>query len=600
MLASAARRRGVPVIDIPGYRIDRVLGQGGMAVVYLAEQLSLGRAVALKVLAPALAHDPIASERFLREARYAAKLHHPNVIEVHEVGSHAGTAFMAVAYEPGGSIAGLLPGPIDVRRALRIVRDIADALDYAHKRGVVHRDVKPQNILLRDDGGCVLGDFGIALAMETGVDLTGKGNSVGTPSYMSPEQLRGERVDGRADLYSLGVVLFQILAGDVPYRGSDTWAVGQQHMTAPLPDLPREFAPIQSLVHALMAKTPDGRPQTGADVVRWIDSISGSARSETTKEVTADPMPVKSPDAESKAWLWFSGAAVALMVAIVLWNARLGVGVTDSTAGPERPSIAVLPFADMSQTRDQEYFSDGIAEELIHVLAQIPQLDVAGRTSAFSFKGQPDDIATIGRKLGVAHILEGSLRKSGDQVRITVQLVKVDDGFHLWSQTFDRDIKDLFEVQDEIAAAVATELRVQLIPGRQQAIGSSSAQHADGVFAEYKRAYYEGMLAAKSGRWSDVRRRMNEAIAGAPDPSSRIRLFGARFAAYVPRYFLGMAAYKQGDCAEAASNLGHAATLEVLREAANRAMLEVAQAAIASCGLEEGTIPGTPAVPDRR
>ena len=261
------------MLEIPGYSIDRIIGHGGMATVYLAVQDSLGREVALKVLLPSLASDPVAPERFLREARHAAQLHHPNIVAIHDVGSHDGTPYMAMGYERNGTMAGTPPGGIDARTALRAVRDIALALEYAHREGVVHGDVKPGNILRRNDGSCVLSDFGIAHAVAAQTGLTNEGTSVGTPHYMSPEQLRGEKVDGRADLYSLGVVLFQMLTGSLPYQGTDGRGIGVQHISAPIPRLPANLSHLQPLVDDLLAKAPEERVQSGAALVERVDAL---------------------------------------------------------------------------------------------------------------------------------------------------------------------------------------------------------------------------------------------------------------------------------------------------------------------------------------
>jgi len=415
------------VIEIPGYRILRPLGQGGMATVYLAVQESLGREVALKVLAPTLAQDPVACERFLREARTAAKLHHPHIIAVHDVGVHNGTPFMSISYESGGTVAQTTRAQEDPKFAFRIVRDIAEALDYAHRQGVVHRDVKPENILLRPDGNCVLSDFGIAHAVEAQTGLTREGTSVGTPHYMSPEQLRGEHADGRSDLYSLGVVFYQLLTGDLPYQGTDGWAIGMQHIMAPIPKLPARLAYLQELLDGLLAKEPAARLQSGAEVVRWIDA---RVSLQTPAMTMAMPTPRGITSAEKAAQV----------------------------------SIAVLPFMDLSQGKDQEYFVDGLTDEILNLLARVPRLHVASRTATATFRGRNASLAEMGRELKVASVLEGSVRKAGERVRVSVQLINVADGYNLWSETYNRDLTDVFAVQEEIAQAVIEALREKLLP----------------------------------------------------------------------------------------------------------------------------------------
>ncbi|MCX7043100.1 MAG: protein kinase [Gammaproteobacteria bacterium] len=455
------------MLEIPGYSIQRIIGHGGMATVYLAVQESLGREVALKVLLPSLAKDPVATERFLREARFAAQLHHPNIVAIHDVGVHEGSPYMAMGYEPGGTIANLIEGREDPRFALRVVRDIAGALDYAHGKGVVHRDVKPENILRRLDGSCVLSDFGIAHALATQTGLTTEGSSIGTPHYMSPEQLRGEKVDGRADLYSLGVVFYQLLTGHLPYQGTDGWAIGMQHISAPIPRLPEHLGYLQPLVDALLAKDPAHRVQTGGDLVRRVEAaISGNQ-----PLVSDSQIDLRSQPARRSSWLIALPIGVIVIATMMFMenreNKRVALAAAAVVAadmqGAGKPSIAVLPLADMSEGKDQEYFSDGLSEELINLLAQVPELQVVGRTSAFSFKGKNQDLKDIGRKLGVTNLLEGSVRKTGDKVRITVQLINAQTGFHLWSQTYDRDLTDVYAVQDEIAAAVVSALKLELL-----------------------------------------------------------------------------------------------------------------------------------------
>lgn len=263
------------MVEIPGYKVLRQLGRGGMATVYLAEQAMVEREVALKVMAPQLTVDPSFGERFLREARIAAKLRHPNIVSVIEVGVHGDYHYAAMEYLSGGPIVAR-DDTVGLREALRAVREIATALGYAHSKGVVHRDVKPDNILVRDDGSAVLGDFGIARAVDASGAVTRTGTVVGTPLYMSPEQLRGKHVDGRSDLYSLGVVCFQLLSGRPPYSAEDALALGIMHMTSPIPALPSVFQRAQPLVSKLLAKDPADRYQSGADVVAAVAKLEAA------------------------------------------------------------------------------------------------------------------------------------------------------------------------------------------------------------------------------------------------------------------------------------------------------------------------------------
>ncbi len=269
---------------IPGYQILHPLGRGGMASVYLAMQESVEREVALKIMAPQLTIDPSFGERFLREARIAAKLHHRHVVSIYDVGVHDGIHYCAMEYLCGGPVMRRGAPPLAVKPALRCVREIAQALHYAHSKGYIHRDVKPDNILLREDGSSVLSDFGIARAADSATMMTKTGSVVGTPHYMSPEQLRGRAIDGRADLYSLGVVFFQLLTGRVPYEASDSLAIGIMHMTAPLPVLPGDYQPLQAILEKMMAKEPGDRFQTGMEIDQALEEVEkhlGASGAET-------------------------------------------------------------------------------------------------------------------------------------------------------------------------------------------------------------------------------------------------------------------------------------------------------------------------------
>ena len=456
--------------EIPGYQVLRSIGRGGMAEVFLATQMSLGRDVALKILSPEMAADPTLRERFLQEARLAAQLRHPNIISIHDVGTFDDIAYIAMEYEAGGTIAPRPGTTLDANTALRSVHDIAGALDYAHGRGVVHRDVKPDNILRRANGSCLLSDFGIARVMDSEAALTREGTSIGTPQYMSPEQLRGEKVDGRSDLYSLGVVLYQLLTGELPYKGSDSFAIGMQHISAGIPRLPPALARVQPLLDALMAKDPNARPASGAEVQKRIDALG-------TITAPTEVMPATRATSSSQRWLPRLGAAAVLIALAAFGYTKFGgqgssnvakentpAATSSATATATTPAktIAVMPFLNMSNDAEQEYFSDGMTEELLNALAKVPGLKVTARTSVFSLKGQRHDVRELGKMLGVAYVLEGSVRRAEGQVRITAQLVRADDGFHLWSESYDRKLENVFALQAEIAGAIAQALQLPL------------------------------------------------------------------------------------------------------------------------------------------
>lgn len=264
-------------MELPGYRIIRKIAQGGMSTVYLAIQLSVGREVALKVMSPALNADPVFSERFQREANIVGQLSHPNIVAIYDIGRHLDYNYIAMDYLPSGSINDKLKAGISVQEALRITREVAKALDHAHEKGYIHRDIKPENILFREDQSAVLTDFGVAKTVASASRMTNAGTVVGTPHYMSPEQVRGRPVDGRADIYSLGVVFFEMLTGSVPFDADESVAIAVKHLTAPIPRLPAQYLAYQKIVDSALAKEPDQRYQRGADLVAAIDALEGSA-----------------------------------------------------------------------------------------------------------------------------------------------------------------------------------------------------------------------------------------------------------------------------------------------------------------------------------
>jgi serine/threonine-protein kinase len=405
------------------YRVERELGQGGMAVVYLAEDLKHHRYIALKVLRSALAAS-IEAERFLLEIEIAAALTHPHILPLYDSGEAGGLVYYVMPYVEGPSLRQRLDGErqLPVSEALKIARQVVGALDYAHRRGLVHRDIKPENIMLYE-GEALVSDFGIALAVRSGHSgrLTEDGIVIGTPVYMSPEQAVGDPVDARSDLYSVGCVLYEMLSGAPPYVGDSTLAITAQKLVDPVPPLARRCVEVAPEVETVLAKAlacrADDRFATAAEFAAALERPAGEAPA-------AEPRP---------------------------------------GAGPRGSSIAVLPFVNMSAEPDSEFFSDGIAEELINALSRLEGLHVVARASSFAFKGAQDDVREIGRRLGVTTVLEGSVRRAGNRVRVTAELVSAGDGYRLWSERFDRQLDDVFAIQDEIAAAIADVLQAKLL-----------------------------------------------------------------------------------------------------------------------------------------
>jgi len=414
------------------YRVEREIGRGGMATVFLALDLKHDRLVALKVLHPQIA-SALGPERFLREIKVAARLNHPHIVPLHDSGQAGELLYYVMPYVDGESLRDRLTREkqLAVDDALEIARDVAAALDYAHRQQVVHRDIKPENVMLHE-GEALVTDFGIAKAVSVagGQSLTQTGVAVGTPAYMSPEQAAGEgEPDGRSDVYSLGCMLYEMLAGVAPFTGPTAQAVITKRFTEPVPSVraARPTVPevVEQAVTRALARVPADRYATAAHLAQALVVHTGTTPPGTT--------PV-------------------------------------STAAASAKSIAVLPFADMSPSKDQEYFCEGMAEELINALLKIEELHVASRTSAFGFKGKDQDVQGIGRQLNVSAVLGGSVRKAGNRLRITAQLINVADGYHIWSERYDRDMEDVFAIQDEIAQNIARALRVVMSDKEKRAI----------------------------------------------------------------------------------------------------------------------------------
>jgi serine/threonine-protein kinase len=427
------------------YEVLSLLGAGGMGEVYRARDTKLNRDVALKILPDAFALDANRLERFRREAQVVATLNHPHIVTIFSIEEHDDVPFMTMELIEGCTLdQGLPGGGLPLARFFDIAIALADALSAAHRKHIIHRDLKPANVMVTDDGNVKVLDFGLARAVDggplgaaddvTSLGLTKAGTIVGTMPYMSPEQIEAKPLDHRTDLFSLGVVLYELATGERPFRGDSSPAL----MSSILKDHPRPIG--------------ERRPDVPGDVCRLIARCLEKEprdRIQTATEILA----------ELKAYrrAWETGAG---------WSDR--PAAPDSTPRPaERAaSIAVLAFTDMSAAKDQDWFCDGIAEEVINALTPLTGLRVAARTSAFSFKGKGDDLRTIGEKLNVTTVLEGSVRRAGDRVRITVRLSDVANGFQLWSERYDRELKDIFDVQDEIAKAIAERLRVTLASGK--------------------------------------------------------------------------------------------------------------------------------------
>jgi serine/threonine-protein kinase len=421
-----------------------------MGVVYRARDVQLGRFVAIKVLIPASGESSDRRARFIQEARAASSLNHPNIITIHDIVNTGDRDCMVMEFVRGQTLGDMISaGRIPTVDCLKIAMQIADALAAAHSIGIVHRDLKPANVMITPQGLAKVLDFGLAKlgtdggALEFGQESdddvtksihlnsrpkTAEGAIIGTVAYMSPEQAEGKKIDPRSDIFSFGSVLYEMVTGDRAFHGGS----GLETLAAVLRDTPRDFAKtgvdappeVQDIVMRCLKKDPDQRYQSMSDVKDSLEQI------------------------------YFATRSGIMTGSSGIWKRPAAARAT--------PSIAVLPFLNLSSDKENEYFSDGLAEEIINALTRINNLRVTARTSAFAFRGTQQDVRQIGEALNVSSVLEGSVRKAGHRVRISVQLIGVTDGNNLWSERFDREMTDVFEIQDEISQAIVAKLKVRL------------------------------------------------------------------------------------------------------------------------------------------
>jgi serine/threonine protein kinase/Tfp pilus assembly protein PilF len=450
---------GVKMIGrtISHYKILEKIGEGGMGVVYRALDHRLDRSVALKFLLPKALNERSDHDRFVREAQHAAALDHPNICTIYEIDEQDGETFIAMAYLNGESLAKRIRNrSLSIAEAMEIARQIACGLEAAHRQGIVHRDIKSANIVIMPDGLVKILDFGLSEACNRAAK-TLSGFVTGTPSSMSPEQLRGGTTDRRSDIWSWGVVFYEMLTGQLPFvdreHRSFSDAILQDQPPKPSEICSNVQSCLDDVVMKALSKDVHLRYQNATEIIDDLRRISESFDSET----------------------------------FALEPTKEFCRVDD------RPSIAVLALTDMSEHKDQQYFCDGIAEEIINHLSKIPTLRVASRTSSFSFRDQSIDVREIGRRLAVNTVLEGSLRKAGDDLRITCQLVGISHGYHLWSQRYDRKLKDVFAIQEEIAKKVAEALKLELSDSEKSALGRAATYNIEAYdFYLRGREYFYG------------------------------------------------------------------------------------------------------------
>jgi eukaryotic-like serine/threonine-protein kinase len=489
--------------DFGDYELLEEIGRGGQGVVYRARQKSLNRIVALKVIGLAHWATEAHVKRFRLEAEAAASLNHPCIVPIYEVGERDGACYFSMGLVDGGQLDAVAKRePMPIRHAAELIAKLARTVHHAHEGGILHRDIKPGNILLDVKGEPHLTDFGLARLVETESTVTRTMEVLGTPSYMAPEQAVGNnaRVTSATDVYGLGAVLYQLLTGHPPFAGGTTFETVRLVLdTEPRP--PRLLNPkVDRDLATICLKCLDKDPQRryssalalAEDLERWL---------------RREPILARHTGIVTRCEKWLrrnrklvaTGAACLLVGAGVIWLFR-GELFRASQFNPPEKSIAVVPFLDLSPAKDQEYFCDGISEEILDALAKVDGLRVVARPSSFSFKGKSVNAREVGEKLNVENVLEGSLRREGNRVRITAELINARSGFHLWTETYDRELEGVFALQDEITRSIVDALKIKLavsLPARQQ----RSTEVYD--------LYLQGLYFSNKGSEEDLRRALS-------------------------------------------------------------------------------------------
>jgi serine/threonine protein kinase/Tfp pilus assembly protein PilF len=523
------------------YQIIEELGRGGMGKVYKANDIDVKEKVAIKLIKPEISTDKNTIERFQNELKFARKIRHKNVCQMYDLNKEEGTYYISMEYVEGENLRNMIrmSGQLGIGTAISVAKQVCAGLHEAHKIGVIHRDLKPSNIMIDREGNVRIMDFGIARSLKE-KGITGAGVMIGTPEYMSPEQVEGRDTDQRSDIYSLGAILYEMVTGRVPFEGDTALAIAVKQKTEKPKD-PKEFntqlpEDLSSLILKCLEKDKNNRYQNAEELRLGLENIEQSI---PTTDRTA---PLKRPLTSKEITVTFRAKRVLIPVITILVIALVGLFLwhpwskfESPPSDVDKPSIAVLPFEDLSSEKDQDYLCVGLAESLINALSKIQDLRVPARTSSFSFQGKDTIIRDIGEKLDVKTVLTGSLQRAENTIRITTQLINAEDESLLWSEQYNRELDDVFHIQDEISRNIVETLKVKLVAGERAGLTKRDTTNAEAYQFYLQGRYFRwienvpNFLKAKDSFEQAVEKDPNysSAYAGLADTYMLLGLFAA-------------------------------------------------------------------------